>query len=62
VADGVTGKVPMTGPVADQMERLMGGLRSALTYGNARNLTEFRDNARFCRVTPNCVAENRSRV
>jgi IMP dehydrogenase len=49
--EGVETVVPFRGPVADVLRDLIGGLRSGMSYCNARTLDELRANARFLRVT-----------
>jgi IMP dehydrogenase len=49
--EGVETVVPFRGPVADVLRDLVGGLRSGMSYCNARTLDELRANARFLRVT-----------
>ena len=61
VAEGVMGYVPLSGPVSSQIEHLMGGLRSAMTYADARSITELK-NVKLVRVTSNCIQENRARI
>jgi IMP dehydrogenase len=56
--EGVEGTVPYTGHVADVIGALLGGTRSAMSYQNARNITELRANAQFIRVTPIGLREN----
>ena len=43
--------VPLKGPVIDVLDELEGGLRSALSYSNAFNLNEFRENAKMTKVS-----------
>lgn len=50
-AEGVSGYVDFRGSVVDVVEYIMGGLRSAMSYVGATNLTEFREKAEFVRVT-----------
>jgi len=62
VAEGVTSYVDATGPVKDTVENLMGGLRSAFTYADAKTIKEFQKNTQFVRVTANCLSESKPRV
>ncbi|MDE0267535.1 MAG: IMP dehydrogenase [Acidimicrobiaceae bacterium] len=57
-AEGVTGAVPYRGEVSKLIWELMAGLRSAMSYTDARNLTEFAEKAEFVMVTPLGIAEN----
>ena len=57
-AEGVEGVVPLSGPVAAELARLAGGLRSSMSYAGARTLDEFRTNARFVRITSGGLRES----
>jgi IMP dehydrogenase len=43
--------VPYKGAVATVLHQLAGGLRAAMGYVGAENLAEFRDKARFVRIS-----------
>lgn len=62
VAEGVTSYVDATGPVRNVIENLMGGLRSAFTYADAKTIEEFQQNTQFIRVTASCLDESKPRV
>ena len=51
VPEGIEGRVPHRGPLASNIEQLVGGLQSGMGYIGAANLTELRRRARFIRVT-----------
>jgi IMP dehydrogenase len=51
VPEGVEGQVAYKGPVANVLHQLAGGLRAAMGYVGAADLAEFRDKARFIRIT-----------
>jgi len=51
VPEGIEGRVPYKGPLAAVIDQLTGGLRASLGYTGCRNLGEFRENARFVRLT-----------
>src|SRR5215207_7474005 len=51
VPEGIEGQVPYRGPVATVLHQLAGGLRAAMGYVGAKDLEEFRDKARFIRIT-----------
>ena len=57
VPEGIVGKVPYKGPVADIIYQLLGGLRSGMGYCGARDIAGLW-NARFIRITSNGVIEN----
>ena len=48
--EGIEGRVPATGPVADVVAQLVGGLRSGMGYAGAATLADL-GNARFARIT-----------
>jgi IMP dehydrogenase len=49
--EGIVGRVPYRGKVADVVFQLVGGLKSGMGYCGARTLPELRKRARFVRVT-----------
>ena len=49
--EGIEARVPYRGPVQNIINQYIGGLRSGMSYGNARNLAELRNNAEFIRIT-----------
>jgi IMP dehydrogenase len=51
VPEGIEGQVPYKGPVSSVLHQLAGGLRAAMGYVGGANLQEFRDKARFVRIT-----------
>lgn len=51
VPEGVEGQVGYKGPVSGVLHQLTGGLRAAMGYVGARDLTEFRAKARFVRIS-----------
>ena len=51
VPEGIEGRVPYKGPLAAVIDQLTGGLRASLGYTGCRNLEEFREKARFVRLT-----------
>jgi IMP dehydrogenase len=50
-AEGVEVRVPCKGPVANIVQDLMGGIRSSMTYTGAYDLKDFREKAKFIRIT-----------
>jgi IMP dehydrogenase len=58
VPEGVEAVVQYRGSVADVLYQQVGGLRSGMSYLNARNLAELRRNARFVRMTDAGRAES----
>ena len=51
VPEGVEGRVPFKGPLADTIYQLMGGLRSGMGYCGAHDIETLRNNAKFVRIT-----------
>jgi len=51
VPEGIEGQVPFKGPVSGVLHQLVGGVRAAMGYVGAANLAEFRDRARFVRIS-----------
>ena len=58
VPEGIEGRVPYRGPLAQSIFQLVGGLRSGMGYVGARNLAELRDRARFVRLSPQGLRES----
>lgn len=50
--------VPHKGPVKNILQDIEGGLRSAMSYVNALNISEFHANCEFVRISPSTVVEN----
>jgi len=57
VPEGVEGRVPHRGPLADFVYQLVGGLRAGMGYVGAREISEVKERAVFIRVSPAGVAE-----
>jgi IMP dehydrogenase len=51
VPEGIEGQVPYKGPIAPILHQMVGGLRAAMGYVGAANLVQFRERARFIRIT-----------
>jgi IMP dehydrogenase len=58
VPEGIEGRVPYKGPVADVLYQLVGGLRSGMGYCGAASIEELQKNARFVRITPGGLRES----
>ena len=58
VAEGVEAVVPLRDAVATVLHGLVGGLRSGMSYSDARTIAEFHRNARFVRITPGGLRES----
>ncbi|EPC8422940.1 IMP dehydrogenase [Bacillus wiedmannii] len=51
VPEGIEGRVPYKGPLADTVHQLVGGLRAGMGYCGAQNLEFLRENAQFIRMS-----------
>jgi len=51
VAEGIEGRVPYRGTVADMVFQLVGGLRAGMGYCGVRNLEELKTKTKFIRIT-----------
>jgi IMP dehydrogenase len=51
VPEGIEGRVPYKGPLAQSVYQLVGGLRAGMGYVGCANLDELREKARFIRIT-----------
>ena len=51
VPEGIEGRVPYKGILADTMTQIVGGLRSGMGYVGASNLKELSENAEFMKIT-----------
>jgi IMP dehydrogenase len=57
VPEGVEGRVPYKGPLADYVFQLVGGLRAGMGYCGTRTIEELRTKTRFIQVTSASVHE-----
>jgi IMP dehydrogenase len=51
VPEGIEGRVPYRGTLADMVTQLVGGLRSGMGYTGCHNIKEFQEKTRFVRIT-----------
>jgi IMP dehydrogenase len=58
VPEGIEGRVPYKGELADSVYQLVGGLRSGMGICGAANISELNKKARFVRVTQAGVIES----
>jgi len=58
VPEGVEGRVPYKGLLADYVYQLVGGLRAAMGYCGASSIAELRRKGRFIRVSGAALAES----
>jgi len=57
--EGVTTKVKCKGPYEKILANMLAGIKSGMSYVNARNINELRANAKFIRITNNSLLENK---
>jgi IMP dehydrogenase len=58
VPEGIEGRVPYKGPLAELVFQLVGGLRAGMGYCGCRSVAELQDRARFLRVTVAALRES----
>ncbi|MDT5120945.1 MAG: dehydrogenase [Acidobacteriota bacterium] len=51
VPEGIEGRVPYKGTLADMVTQLVGGLRAGMGYTGCHNVREFQEKTRFVRIT-----------
>ncbi|MDM5329516.1 IMP dehydrogenase [Neobacillus sp. CF12] len=51
VPEGIEGRLPYKGPLAETIYQLIGGLRSGMGYCGTKDLEELRNNAQFVKMT-----------
>jgi IMP dehydrogenase len=58
VPEGIEGRVPYKGPLANVLHQLVGGLRQAMGYCGARTIGELQTESRFIRISPASLRES----
>ena len=58
VPEGVEGRVPYRGKLADIVYQMLGGIRAGMGYCGMHNIDEMRKNARFVRITNASLIES----
>ena len=58
VPEGVEGRVPYRGTLAEYVYQLVGGLRAGMGYCGTQNIEALRKNARFIRVSAASATES----
>ena len=58
VPEGVEGRVPYKGPLADTIFQLIGGLRSSMGYCGTENIQALRERGEFIRITSAGLVES----
>ncbi|MFF5997002.1 IMP dehydrogenase [Lysinibacillus sp. KU-BSD001] len=51
VPEGIEGRLPYKGPLADTIHQLIGGVRAGMGYCGTANLQDLRENSQFIRMT-----------
>ncbi len=51
VPEGIEGRVPYKGTLADMVTQLVGGLRAGMGYTGCRDIREFQEDTRFIRIS-----------
>jgi len=51
VPEGIEGRIPYKGPLADTVFQLVGGLRAGMGYAGTATLKQLRQEVRFIRIT-----------
>lgn len=51
VPEGVEGKVPYKGPLADSIFQMIGGLRAGMGYCGVKSIKELKENTEFIKIT-----------
>jgi len=58
VPEGIVGRVPYRGPLADNIFQLVGGLKSGMGYLGCRTIKELQEKAEFVKITPAGLRES----
>jgi IMP dehydrogenase len=58
VPEGVVGRVPFKGEVANVIFQLIGGLRAAMGYCGAKSISDLKEKSRFVRITNAGIRES----
>jgi IMP dehydrogenase len=58
VPEGIVGRVPYKGTIAENILQLVGGIKAGMGYIGARTIDEVREKARFVRISPAGLRES----
>jgi IMP dehydrogenase len=58
VPEGIEGRVPSKGPLAEWVFQLVGGLRAGMGYCGCRTIAELQEKARFLKISPAGLRES----
>ena len=50
VPEGVEGRVPYKGPLADTVFQMIGGIRAGMGYTGCATITDLHEKAKFCKI------------
>ncbi len=56
--EGIEGRVPFKGPLAQSVYQMIGGLRAGMGYCGVRDVEELRTRTRFVRISPAGLRES----
>jgi IMP dehydrogenase len=59
VPEGIVGRLPVKGSIAEELHQLVGGLRSGMGYIGAATIRQLQEKALFRRITPAGYEESR---
>ena len=51
VPEGISGRVPFRGPIADTIYQMVGGLRASMGYTGCGTIPDLHERAEFVRIT-----------
>ena len=58
VPEGIVGRVPYKGPLADVVYQMVGGLRASMGYTGSANIQQMKENTRFVRMSSSGLRES----
>lgn len=58
VPEGIEGRVPSKGPLAEWVYQLVGGLKAGMGYCGCRTIAELQEKARFLKISPAGLRES----
>lgn len=58
VPEGIVGRVPYKGTLAEVMYQYIGGLKAGMGYCGSKTITELQEKAKFVKITPAAVRES----
>ena len=58
VPEGIVGRVPYKGELADSMQQFIGGLRAGMGYCGSKDVETLQETGRFVRITASGINES----